>query len=117
MPGTLAPFLAVVFLGLSLSPFHFIPERDQVPEDPWKIIEGETQVVEDRVGLEQVAVVLGNAIQRVALVDRAEEELKGLPRGQAGNPHEGRVLEQVSVGEQAPDPRAKAMKRIRSSRR
>ena len=29
-------------------------------------------------------------------------KLKGLPRGQAGNPHEGRVLEQVSVGKQTP---------------
>jgi hypothetical protein len=26
------------------------------------------------------------------LVDRPEQKLKGLPRGQAGNPHEGRVL-------------------------
>src|SRR5208337_3136060 len=69
---------------------------------PFRAIEGETQVVEDRVGLEQVAVVLGNTVERVALVDRAEEELKGLPRGQAGNPHEGRVLQQVSVGKQAP---------------
>src|SRR5271157_4562650 len=40
---------------------------------PFRAIEGESQVVEDRVGLEQVAVVLGNTVERVALVDRAEE--------------------------------------------
>ena len=59
-------------------------------------------VVEDRVELEQVAVVLGNAIERVALVDRADEKLKGLPPRQAGNPHEGCAIEQVSVWKQAP---------------
>src|SRR5208337_1696261 len=29
------------FLWLSLSPFHFIPERDEVFEDAWEIIESE----------------------------------------------------------------------------
>jgi hypothetical protein len=53
-------------------------------------------------GLNRLPLYLGMPLSGSPLSIDREQKLKGLPPRQAGNPHEGRAIEQVSVWKQAP---------------